>query len=251
MTYFCKPVLFTLLLILTITAACNYYLYEQTAPAKIARSRGAINIEDPNLTYKVVASGLKFPTTMAFLGPNDILVNEKNNGTIQRIIDGEVQPQPLLDVNVANENERGMLGIAVAKPTTTNNSNNNMSSTTYVFVSYTETKVEGSDCPKRSHCTPGFDPLGNRLYRYELVNDKLVNPKLLLDLPFNYHHNGGKIIVGPDNNVYFTIGDANYQRQTQNFQNKTNPKGSGTSGIYRITQNGEAVKGIIGDRAFR
>ena len=75
---------------------------------------------------------------MAFLGPNDILVNEKNNGTIQRIIDGEVQPQPLLDVNVANENERGMLGIAVAKPTTTNNSNNNMSSTTYVFVSVTQ-----------------------------------------------------------------------------------------------------------------
>ena len=55
------------------------------------------------------------------------------------------------------------------------------------------------------------NPLGNRLYRYELVNDKLVNPKLLLDLPFNYHHNGGKIIVGPDNNVYFTIGDANYR----------------------------------------
>jgi hypothetical protein len=27
--------------------------------------------------------------------------------------------------------------------------------------------------------------MANRLYRYELVNDKLINPKLLLSLPAN------------------------------------------------------------------
>ena len=32
-------------------------------------------------------------------------------------------------------------------------------------------KVEGSDiCPKPSSCEPGHDPIGNRLYGYELVN---------------------------------------------------------------------------------
>jgi glucose/arabinose dehydrogenase len=189
--------------------------------AKIARSRGAINIDDPNLKYEVVASGLRSPTTMAFLGPNDILVNEKLNGTVQRIIDGKIQPQPVLDVSVANKNERGMLGIAVAKPSNNNNNNNNNSSpTTYVFVSYTETKVEGSDiCPRPNRCEPGHDPLGNRLYRYELAsnNSKLVNPKLLLDLPAvpGPGHNSGKIIIGPDNNVYFTIGDVGaYKTET-------------------------------------
>jgi aldose sugar dehydrogenase len=248
MMYFQKSVLFAgLLILLLIASMYSYYYPPKPAVAKIARSRGTINIDDPNLKYEVVASGLKSPTTMAFLGPNDILVNEKLNGTVQRIIDGKIQPQPVLDVSVANKNERGMLGIAVAKPT--NNNNNNNSSPTYVFVSYTETKVEGSDiCPKPSYCEPGHDPLGNRLYRYELVNNKLVNPKLLLDLPAvpGPGHNGGKIIVGPDNNVYLTIGDVGYRSQTQNFAN--NPNSNGTSAIYRITQDGKAVKAIIGDK---
>jgi aldose sugar dehydrogenase len=251
MTYFHKSILFSVLLILLLFAMYNYYPLKPAA-AKIARSRGAINIDDPNLKYEVVASGLKSPTTMAFLGPNDILVNEKLNGTVQRIIDGKIQPQPVLDVSVANKNERGMLGIDVAKPTLANNSSNKASSSsspTYVFVSYTETKVEGSDiCPKPSYCEPGHDPLGNRLYRYELVNNKLVNPKLLLDLPAvpGPGHNAGKIIIGPDNNVYFTIGDVGYRSETQNYPNK--PNSNGTSGIYRITQDGKAVKGIIGDK---
>src|ERR1043165_2928995 len=120
---FHKSILFAVLLILIVGAMYNHYPPE-TAVAKIARSRGAINIDDPNLKYEVVASGLKSPTTMAFLGPNDILVNEKLNGTVQRIIDGKIQPQSVLDVSVANKNERGMLGIAVAKPTSANNNNN-------------------------------------------------------------------------------------------------------------------------------
>jgi aldose sugar dehydrogenase len=247
MTYFRKSVLFLALLALLLVATYNYYP-PKLATAKIARSRGAINIDDPNLKYEVVASGLKSPTTMTFLGPNDILVNEKLNGTVQRIIDGKIQPQPVLDVSVANKNERGMLGIAVAKP----NSTNGKSSPTYVFASFTETKVEGSDiCPKPSYCLAGHDPIGNRLYRYEFDNNtgKLVNPKLLLDLPAvpGPGHNSGKIIIGPDNNIYFTIGDVGaYKTETQNYPN--NPNSNGTSGVYRITQDGKAVKGIIGDK---
>ncbi|MGA7007412.1 MAG: hypothetical protein WBY28_10090 [Nitrososphaeraceae archaeon] len=44
------------------------------------------------------------------------------------------------------------------------------------------------------------------MYRYELVNNKLVNPKLLLDLPATPGAIGigGKVVVGPDNNVYVT-----------------------------------------------
>ncbi|HZA69453.1 MAG TPA: hypothetical protein VE548_07110, partial [Nitrososphaeraceae archaeon] len=69
-------------------------------------------VNDPKLKVELVASDLQFPTSMAFLGPDDILVLEKNNGTVQRIIDGVKQEDPILDVSVANKNERGMLGIA-------------------------------------------------------------------------------------------------------------------------------------------
>jgi hypothetical protein len=49
---------------------------------------------------------------MEFLGPNDILVLEKDEGTVNRIINGTMLPQPLLHANVATVQE-GMLGIAV------------------------------------------------------------------------------------------------------------------------------------------
>ena len=34
-------------------------------------------VRDPTLSVETVAEGLEFPTTMAFLGPNDILVPRK------------------------------------------------------------------------------------------------------------------------------------------------------------------------------
>ena len=38
-------------------------------------------VNDDNLRVELVSSGLDFPTSMAFLGPEDILVLEKNEGT--------------------------------------------------------------------------------------------------------------------------------------------------------------------------
>jgi aldose sugar dehydrogenase len=197
-------------------------------------------IHDPSLKAEVIAEGLTFPTTMAFLGPNDILVLEKDNGTVRRITNGNMLLDPILDVNVANKYERGMLGIAVSHQEMENGS-------THVFLYYTETDMEGSDiCPKPNKCHPSNNPLGNRLYRYEFVNNKLVNPLLLMDLPASPipAHNGGKILIGPDKNVYFTIGDLYHRTSTQNFPNKLDS--NGTSAIYRINQDGEAVDAILG-----
>ncbi len=205
-------------------------------------------ITDPNLEVEQVAEGLELPTTMAFLGPNDILVLEKDKGTVQRIIDGKIMPEPLLDVNVANKNERGMLGIAVVNNNNDNNDNNNGPTNTikptYIFLYYTESSgaTDGNDgCSKISKtCDPSAPlPKGNRLYRYELVGDKLVNPILLLDLPAvpGPAHNGGAITMGPDNNVYIPIGDVrgNDPQKPESLD--------GRAGILRVTQNGEAVKG--------
>jgi glucose/arabinose dehydrogenase len=205
-------------------------------------------INDPNLKIEQVVEGLELPTTMAFLGPDDILVLEKDKGTVQRIINGIMQEEPVLDVNVANANERGMLGIDVA-----NSVNDKGEHTTYVFLYYSEAEEEGKDiCPKLSKdfgkpCT-GVDALGNRLYRYELINNKLVNPKLLLDLPATPNrHNGGPVVVGPDQNVYVVLGDVNHTTQAQN--NASGEEPDGTSGISRVTQDGKPVgsSGILGD----
>ena len=199
-------------------------------------------IRDSNLNIETVAEGLEFPTSMAFLGTNDFLVLEKEKGTVQRIVNGKMLPEPILDVNVGASQERCMCGIAISTSTPGH---------TYIFLYFTET--ESAD---KEDVLQGNDPIGNRLYRYELVNDKLVNPKLLLDLPATPgpRHNGGAVVIGPDNNLYIPIGDIDgtYQSEesetlAQNFPDGVEP--DGRSGILRITQDGNQVPngGIIGD----
>ena len=66
---------------------------------------------DPNLAVRTVATGLLAPTTMAFIGRNDMLVLEKITGTVQRVVNG-VQ-STVLDLAVNFSSERGLLGIAL------------------------------------------------------------------------------------------------------------------------------------------
>src|SRR5918994_4305346 len=71
-------------------------------------------IDDPNLKLELVSGGLNLPTQMAFVGPDDILVLEKDNGIVKRIVNGVILEEPVLDVNVATAFERGLVGIAIA-----------------------------------------------------------------------------------------------------------------------------------------
>ena len=58
-------------------------------------------IVDPHLRTEAVFRGLRYPTSMAFLGPNDILFTEKDAGTVRRVVNGTELQQPLLNVSVA------------------------------------------------------------------------------------------------------------------------------------------------------
>lgn len=226
-------------------------------------------LSDPNLTVETVFSGLKAPTAMAFLGLDDILVTEKNTGKVQRIINGELAEKPLLDVDVANQVERGLLGLAVSKNLPDNK--------TYVFLFYTEAEEgekgggeeevkpveeennneegeQNSDTSNGGDGGDGGQPIGNRLYRYELSEDstKLVNPKLLLDLPYEPGpaHNGGTIAVGEINNgrsVCVIMGNLEVRplnegigtNLAQNVRNGDEP--DGRAGIICTTQDGDMI----------
>lgn len=197
-------------------------------------------ITDPSLQAELIFTGIKFPTSMAFLGPNDILVLEKNEGTVRRIINGNMIDQPLLDVNVANERQRGMLGIAISKDGTIDGNDQIV----YVFLYYSETRSkDGEDAE-------GGDVLGNRLYRYELRNNSLINERLLLDLPGGpgVHHTGGVVLIGPDRHVYLVVGAIDHLSQAQNILEGSEP--DGTSAILRISQDGKVVQDVnmLGDK---
>ena len=220
----------------------NIYAQQQNEP----QSNNGIVLSDPNLKLELVTSGLDFPTTMAFLGQDDFLILEKS-GTVKRVTNGVVLDKPLLQVDVNVKDERGLLGIAV------NQKNENYNGTFIpnkdiphnVFLYYITCKGKNIDCE-------------NQIYRYDLdnKNNVLINPKLLLSVPSfpDPAHIGGIIDIGPDNNLYFTVGnfentipDKPYKTKTQNFED--GKPVDGRAGILRITQDGKPVgtEGIIGN----
>ena len=215
---------------------------EEETEIHFSDNSGRPEINDPNFRVEEVISGLNLPTTMAFLGPNDMLVLEKDKGTVRRVTNGKLLDEPVLDFTVATQSERAMGGIAIS----------HSDSKTYVFLYLTELEQSNND---GDDLKKGVEPLGNRLYRYEFIDGKLVNPLLLLDLPAlpGPRHNGGAIIVGPDNNLYIPVGDVDgsyqgvkYQTRAQNYEDGI--EADGRSGILRINQDGQPVgEGILGD----
>jgi len=178
-------------------------------------------VHDKKLKIEVVAEGLEFPTNMVFLGQDDILVTEKNKGTVQRIVDGKIQ-DTLLDVSVATRAERGLLGIAVSP---NHNIIRNEFTPTYVYLYFTESASKNDSDGIRSEKSAG-----NSLYRYELEGSKLSKPQLILDLPpaKGVAHNGGAIIIGPDDSLYIPIGDGDgHTTMAQNVIDGGPPDGTG------------------------
>jgi len=197
----------------------------------------APKISDSSLKVELVYTGPGFPTNMAFIGPDDILLLSKNDGKVLRIKDGK-NLGPVLEVNVSKKDERGLLGIATEPY-------KNQEFPTKVFLYY-------SLCSSKIECN-------NFVYKYDWVQkqDKLKNPRLLLKLPGlpSSSHVGGDIAVGPDGYLYLTIGDListelfnknpKYNTKAQNYLEGEEPDGRG--GILRVTQEGKPVgNGTIG-----
>ena len=185
----------------------------------------AQTVNDPGLQVEVVAGGLSQPTTMAFIGDGDILVLQKANGQVRRIIGGVLQPAPVLDVGVGSLSERGLLGIALDPDFPVNR---------HVYLYLTESST-GADTVG----VPG--PVGNRVYRGTWDGTTLVNPTLILDLPVTPgpNHNGGVLAFGPDGALYAVIGDQNRGGKLQNLPNGAAPDNTGV--IFRVDTSGAGL----------
>jgi aldose sugar dehydrogenase len=164
-------------------------------------------INDPNITAEIVTEGLSSPTSMAFIDNNNILVLEKS-GSVRLISNGILQEQPVLNVPVDTQNERGLLGIAILGDDT-------------VFLYFTE----------------NGQTLRNRVYRYNWNGESLVNATLILDLPAipGPNHNAGKLVIGPDHYLYVIIGDLNHDGKLQNFLDGPEPDDTGV--IFKVNPN--------------
>ena len=222
-----------------------------------SQGSNGIMLSNPNLKLDLVASGLDFPTTMAFLGPDDFLILEKS-GTVKRVTDGKIVDKPLLHVDVNEKDERGLLGIAVTDTKGINGTSSGTLNTTATTATTTNTDTIRNVFLYYVTCEgKNAADCKNQIYKYDLdnKNNALINPKLLLSIPSfpDPAHIGGIIDISPDNNLYFTVGNFQhtipeepYKTKTQNFED--GKEVDGRAGILRITQDGKPVgNGILGN----
>ncbi|HEX8524157.1 MAG TPA: PQQ-dependent sugar dehydrogenase [Tepidisphaeraceae bacterium] len=188
-----------------------------------ATSLLAATINDPNLKIQSWTTGLDTPTSLAFVdGGATTLVLEKNTGRVQVVKNRKVVGTAL-DLPVANESERGLLGIAVAPDFAT-------SKAVYLYFTRSATSADGSEASD------------NRVERFTWNGSKLVYSKRIIKLPAapGPNHDGGKIAFGPDNKLYIQIGDLNRNERTQNYNNSKTV--SRTGAILRLNPSGSSVK---------
>jgi glucose/arabinose dehydrogenase len=181
------------------------------APAAGAGAQAGPTVLDPNLVVRTAAEGLSTPVSLAFLGPGDMLVLEKDTGRVKRVMNGAVQIT-VLDLAVNSASERGLLGIAL---------HSNFATNGFVYLYWTESST-GADSAQLAD----VPLLGNRVDRFRWDGSALRFDRSLIRLrafqadagqPLRGNHNGGVLRFGPDGKLYVVIGDNGRRGQLQNL----------------------------------
>ncbi len=163
-------------------------LVAPTATAATTSPRAAAPIAGPHanlgaarVRLQRVASGLNSPVAFAWRGGDAtrIYVAEQT-GTIKIVTRGHVAANAL-HITVSNDNERGLLGIVFSRDGKK------------LYVDHT-------------------DPTGDIRVAEYTMKGGVANPasrRVLLVIPHREfsNHNGGNLVVGPDNMLYISVGD--------------------------------------------
>lgn len=160
----------------------------------------------PGFAVETVASGLDQPIALAFAPDGRVFVAERTRGTVRVVANGELLLDPILEVDVSNSGERGLLGMALDP---------NFRLNSFLYVLFTPT------------------PTRQRLVRVRVAGERAVEQVVLRDdIPASSIHNGGTLRFGPDGKLYLTVGDIGNSSNSRNFDtwpgkiHRLNPDGT-------------------------
>lgn len=146
-----------------------------------------------DLERTTLVTGLDEATDFQFLPDGRILFTEKG-GAIKVYADGVLNPQPMITFSPATGGERGLTGLAVDPDFAENH---------YIYVAYTT----GDNHDRLSRLT---------------VDGNTIDPAseaVLMESPEisgSYHH-GGSLAFGPDDKLYWGVGDNLYTPNSQSL----------------------------------
>jgi len=189
------------------------------SPVSVSSPEDMPEFADASLKAEPVADGFLFPTSMAFVGNDALLVTEKETGVVYLMSAGT--KTQVLKMSVSKGAEQGLLGVAVTDAPG--------GGSKYVFLYLTESDSSGN-------------ALGNRIYRYNWDGKVLTGQTLVMELPAapGPIHNGGKLAVSDKGELFAVIGDVNRQVEGP-LTNEKAGEIDDTSVIVRMDLDGEPL----------
>src|SRR5688572_22664487 len=164
---------------------------------------------------RTVASGLNSLWEIIY-GPNDsIWVTESVTYLVKRIKVSNGSSTTLLNLSGSRNFSQGdggrwpqggLMGMALhpalysADPAVRN-------AKPWVYLAYVYERVAGQNCVTNANSSNPCN-FETRIVRYDYGGNSLSNPQIILDnMPGSNDHNSGRLIIGPDLKLYYTIGD--------------------------------------------
>ena len=171
--------------------------------------------QDEPFSKRTVASGLNSPWEILY-GPNDsIWVTENVTYLVKRIHVTSGNATILLNLSTlknfsAGDGGRwpqgGLMGMAL-HPDLFSSDPGIRNAKPWVYLAYVYNRPTGQICSSNSGSS---DPcyFNTRIVRYRYSGNSLTNPVTILDnMPGSNDHNSGRLTIGPDLKLYYTIGD--------------------------------------------
>jgi PQQ-dependent dehydrogenase (s-GDH family) len=178
-----KRVLIIVVLLLLAATGCT---------ASPGTSVGELRLEEP-FTFRVLATGLADPWEITW-GPDGFLwVTERASKKVTRVnpSDGSKTTAITIADGYASESQDGLLGMAFSP--------NFLKENNDVYLAFTYDADPGPPLDRRTKIAR---------YTYDPTAQALSRPvDLITDLPASTDHNSARLRVGPDQKLYYSIGD--------------------------------------------